>query len=247
MINIVHQHIASSTNDLAAECQEPWTIFIAEEQTKGRGQRGNSWESEPEKNLTFSIVLTPTFLSASEQFYLSKIVSLAVIYTLEDLEIEAKIKWPNDIYVGDKKICGILIENSISSHGSILKCVAGVGLNINQTEFKSSAPNPISIKNILSEDQNRNTILNAFALLLLKLYNLLEIDQKELIDRDYIEFLYRYKTVHTYRENNTEFQGKILDVLSQGELVVENLESEKIKNYLFKEIEFVINPDMKQS
>lgn len=241
MINIIHNQSVSSTNDLAAECNEPWTIFIAEEQTKGRGQRGNSWESEPQKNITFSITLAPDFLLASDQFYLSKIVSLAVIYTLEDLDIEAKIKWPNDIYVGDKKICGILIENCIDTEGAILKCVAGVGINVNQTEFKSSAPNPISIKSILGVDQNRNTILNGFALHLLKLYNLLAVDDKESIDIDYINYLYRHQTIHTYKDSHSTFQGKIINVQPQGELIIENIETATLNSYLFKEVEFIIN------
>ncbi|MEG1635370.1 MAG: biotin--[acetyl-CoA-carboxylase] ligase [Rikenellaceae bacterium] len=239
MINIIYNDSVSSTNDLAAACNEPWSVFIAEQQTKGRGQRGNTWESEPKKNLTFSITLMPEFLTASQQFYLSKIVSLAVVYTLEDIDINAKIKWPNDIYVDDKKICGILIENSITTQGTILKCIAGVGINVNQTEFKSSAPNPISIINILGEEQNRNTLLNDFALHLLKLYNFLAVEERALIDTEYINYLYRHNETHTYKDKSGVFSGKIIAVHPQGELIVEK-DSSTRESYLFKEIEFII-------
>ncbi|MFI3322706.1 MAG: biotin--[acetyl-CoA-carboxylase] ligase [Rikenellaceae bacterium] len=239
MISIEYNESVTSTNDLANECEKEWTIFIAEKQTKARGQRGNSWESEEGKNLTFSLVIKPQFMEASEQFYISKAVSLAIVYTLEDLDIAPKIKWPNDIYVGDKKICGILIENILSSSGGIQKSVIGVGLNINQQTFISDAPNPISIYNILGQEQNRNEILNGFALHFNKLYNILACDDFETIDKEYKNYLYRYNEPHRFKDCSGEFTGTIVDVLTQGELIVEKENSSK-NSYLFKEVEYVI-------
>ncbi len=239
MINIIYNKNVSSTNDLALDCEEPWSLFVAEEQTKGRGQQGNSWESEPLKNLTFSLIIKPDFISASEQFYISKIVSLAIIETLKDVDIDAKIKWPNDIYVGDKKIAGILIENSITSSGAILKSVIGVGLNINQQIFTSNAPNPTSVYMIKGEEQNRNEMLNNFAMQLLKLYELLSLEELARIDGDYIQHLYRFNKPYTYKDNESTFTGTIVAVEPAGVLVVERQDSSQSK-YLFKEIEFVI-------
>ena len=122
------------------------TVVSTYNQTAGRGQRGNSWESEPHKNLTFSVLLKPQHIIAREQFYISEIVSVAIVNTLRKYIIDQPIaiKWPNDIYVNDDKICGILIENTLSGY-SISQSIAGIGININQQTFLSNAPNPISL------------------------------------------------------------------------------------------------------
>ncbi|MFI3314393.1 MAG: biotin--[acetyl-CoA-carboxylase] ligase [Rikenellaceae bacterium] len=240
MIEIIYNYSVTSTNDLAAKCETPWTIFIAEEQTKSRGQRGNSWESEPNKNLTFSLVMQFDFLNASQQFYISKIVSLAIVNTLEDMDIKPKIKWPNDIYVENEKICGILIENCLSSNGMLNKSIIGVGLNINQKIFKSDAPNPTSIINITGCESNRNEVLNSFALHLTKQYNLLSLYDYQIIDNQYTSYLYRFNKPHLFKTPDSEvFTAKIVDVLAQGDLIVEHENGEN-KRYLFKEIEYIL-------
>lgn len=134
------------------------TTVSAEFQTAGKGQRGNSWEAEKEKNLLFSFVLYPTFLEARCQFILSQIISLSIKEELDRWSDEITIKWPNDIYWRDKKICGILIENDLSGH-FIGRCISGVGININQKEFHSDAPNPVSLKQITGKEHNRHEIL----------------------------------------------------------------------------------------
>ena len=130
------------------------TTVSAEFQTAGKGQRGNSWEAEKEKNLLFSFVLYPTFLEARCQFILSQIISLSIKEELDRWSDEITIKWPNDIYWRDKKICGILIENDLSGH-FIGRCISGVGININQKEFHSDAPNPEAGANLLQRSANR--------------------------------------------------------------------------------------------
>lgn len=121
-----------------------FTVWAAEFQTAGRGQRGNSWESAVGENLTFSILLKPHKFLSTRQFELSEVVALGVVNYLASKGIDAKIKWPNDIYVGDKKICGILIENVLSGD-TLSVCIAGIGLNLNQRVFRSDAPNPTSV------------------------------------------------------------------------------------------------------
>lgn len=147
--------VASTNTELAriAASMPHATVLATRRQTAGRGQRGNCWESEPDANITLSILLRPSFVSAREQFLVSEMVSVAVVETLRlyiPEQFEVSVKWPNDIYVGDKKICGILIENVISGL-SIERSIAGIGLNVNQEHFLSDAPNPVSLFNIIGE------------------------------------------------------------------------------------------------
>lgn len=125
-------------------------IVLTDDQTAGRGQRGNFWEAEPGKNLTFSMLLKPGGIAPAKQFVISECVALGVVEVLRDWlsgyirPEDVKVKWPNDIYVADNKIAGILIEHAITTD-HIVHTVAGIGLNVNQTIFRSSAPNPVSM------------------------------------------------------------------------------------------------------
>ena len=154
----------STNNYLTQLCNEQqsavreFTTVIAERQTAGKGQRGNSWESEDCRNITFSFVLYPTFIEARRQFILSQIVSLSIKEELDQWTEGISIKWPNDIYWNEKKICGILIENDLSGH-HIGRSISGIGVNINQDVFRSNAPNPISLKQITGKDHDRYLIL----------------------------------------------------------------------------------------
>lgn len=132
-----------------------FTVWAAEFQTAGRGQRGNTWESAVGENLTFSILFKPSNFLSTRQFELSQVVALGVVGYLATHGIEAKIKWPNDIYVGDKKICGILIENVLSG-ATLSVCIAGIGINLNQKIFRSDAPNPTSVLIELERLHNGN-------------------------------------------------------------------------------------------
>lgn len=125
---------------------------MAREQTAGRGQRGNSWEAEPGMNITLSLMLRPQGLHPGRQFVISQAVSLAIVDLLDTLVPGRKvsIKWPNDIYIDDRKVCGILIENSITGL-SITRCIVGIGLNVNQLRFLSDAPNPVSVAQLTGE------------------------------------------------------------------------------------------------
>ena len=151
--SLIHLDQTVSTNSyLNTLCEHEevpdFTVVWADFQTAGRGQRGNSWESNAGENLTFSYVLHPDFVIAQEQFLLSEIAALAVKETLEEYVEYVSIKWPNDIYWKQKKICGMLIENNLTGI-SIHRSICGVGININQEVFNGSAPNPISLRQII--------------------------------------------------------------------------------------------------
>ena len=146
-MRIIHLDTVGSTSSylasLGAEAAHG-TVVMAREQTAGRGQRGNSWEAEPGMNITLSLMLHPKGLPPARQFVISRAVSLAIVGMLDKYVDDVTIKWPNDIYIGDRKICGILIENTITG-STINRCIVGIGLNVNQTEFRSDAPNPVSL------------------------------------------------------------------------------------------------------
>ena len=142
-IDILEQ--TDSTNNRAAESRYgAGDVVIAERQEAGRGQRGNSWSSTPGENLTFSVVLRPDFLPAERQFRISKAVALAVADTIAEAGLRPAIKWPNDIYIGDRKVTGILIENDLMGP-YLSRSVIGIGLNVNQTRFDPALPNPTSL------------------------------------------------------------------------------------------------------
>lgn len=216
------------------------TVIKAEFQTAGKGQDQNSWESEARKNLLFSIIMNSDFLPPEKQFYLNKIVSLAVTDLLINMMPKKKIniKWPNDIYVGDRKIAGILINNTIK--GSFLEhSVLGIGLNVNQKKFLSDAPNPISIANIKRKEINREACFNQLLDQLNFRCRQLQRLKFEEIDKDYMNRLYRFKQLSNYIINDQEVVAKITGLDEYGKLC---LKDKKGKAYCcdLKEIKFII-------
>ena len=154
--DIIWHNNVDSTNDEAKRRiseLDNLSVVSALSQTKGRGQRGNSWQSEEGKNILMSIVLKhdSEAVQAYDQFVISQIASLAVVDLLGAYEVEAKIKWPNDIYVGEKKICGILIEHSVCGKW-LSSSIIGIGLNINQRNFDVNLPNPTSLALCLGDE-----------------------------------------------------------------------------------------------
>ena len=165
-------HIAetTSTNDLAREERYGHgDVICAERQTAGRGQRGHTWTSPEGVNLLFSVVLCPTFLPAGEQFLLSQAVALALVDTLGTCGIDARIKWTNDIYAGDRKLVGILIEHHLAG-GRLARTVAGIGINVNQTEFDPALPNPTSMALEAGRTFDREEVLDRFHAALMRRY-----------------------------------------------------------------------------
>lgn len=216
---------------------EEFTVVWADEQTSGRGQGNNFWESEAGKNLTFSIILKPCFLKIEQQFFLSKSISLAIANFLQPITGHISVKWPNDIYWKDKKICGILIEN-IVERNIIRNSIVGIGLNVNQEKFISNAPNPVSLKNIMKQDYDLEFCLKGMLLQIERFYQLLIEGRFDEINQQYLSCLYRFDEFATFKTGKKIFQAKIIRVEDSGELVLE-LTSGETQNFFFKEIEFM--------
>lgn len=223
---------------------DDFTVIAAEYQTSGRGQKGTSWESAPGKNLTFSLILKPDTLRAENQFVISQIIALGIVSYLKKLTIEAKIKWPNDIYVGDKKICGILIENMIEG-ANLSASIVGVGLNINQDVFVSDAPNPTSVKLITGEElELKDELQNLSSAIYDIYYPYKSFGSGNLADKissHYHDSLYRLEEFHLFQETpgGEVFEGRILGISSNACLIVEKRDS-ATSNYAFKEIKYII-------
>ena len=214
------------------------TVIMAESQFAGRGQQQNKWHSQPGKNLTFSILLNPGFLDISNQFDLNRVISLGVVDALEPLlGNDLKIKWPNDIYYGDKKLGGILIENIIQ--GTQLKhAIIGIGLNINQDSFPEAAGNAISLKQILHKDYDLSVLLSDICSHIEAWYLKLREAKKETIRIAYLDRLYWLNQLKQFRSNSGTFAGVITNVKNNGMLVVINEEGAELE-FSLKEIEFL--------
>lgn len=240
-MNIKHIDTASSTNDLIKEKEHNQNLSLlwSEEQTKGRGQKGTNWESEYGKNLTFSIMTYPDFLPAEHQFILSKSISLAILDTLANHNIKATIKWPNDIYVNDKKICGILIECSISGLGKLNQVVLGVGLNVNQTLFVSDAPNPTSMSIETGNQFDREKVLEQLSHHFENYYIMLAEDLYSSIDSRYRDNLYHRDGYFKYRDCNRVFDARISGISKYGALLLTDSDGVE-KEYQFKEVTFLL-------
>lgn len=232
----------STNNYLQTLCDErkveEFTTVAANFQTSGRGQRGNSWESEPGKNLLFSFVVFPEFLEARKQFLLSQIVSLAIKEELDNYVADISIKWPNDIYWREKKICGMLIENDLMGR-YISQSIAGIGININQEAFYSPAPNPVSLRQITGKQYDIFEILRNIMVRVQSYYKLLREDDTAIIATRYEKSLFRKEGMHRYRDANGEFLARILSVEPEGKLILED-EMQRKKGYMFKEVEYLL-------
>ncbi|MDD6357504.1 MAG: biotin--[acetyl-CoA-carboxylase] ligase [Bacteroidales bacterium] len=219
---------------LSKSLPEEGTLVWTPCQTAGRGQCGNAWESEPGKNITCSAVFYPA-VNIQEQFLVSEAVSLAVIDFMDILMPGCRIKWPNDIYYGDFKVAGILIEQNLYGK-RIDSCVAGVGININQKKFRSDAPNPLSVSLVTGETYD-------VELLLPQLQEKLTERMRELkspcLHQEYMSRLYRKEGFFLFSDASGVFVARICDVQSNGYLVLETDKKEK-RCYAFKEVEFVI-------
>ena len=240
-MNVISLPETHSTNDLLrqrlrSERLPEGTIISTDFQTAGKGQVGNTWESEAGKNLLFSIVLYPEHIEIEKQFIISQIISLAIKNTLEQYTSDICIKWPNDIYWKDKKIAGILIENSLQK-GKIQFSIIGVGLNVNQTEFISDAPNPVSLAQITGQEYNREEILLQITSEIKKLYTEMDTDK---IHTSYLTSLYRNHGWNLYRAENETFKAQIAAIKADGMLELK-LKDESVRGFYFKDVEFVIN------
>lgn len=220
-----------------------FTLVVADNQTAGRGQQGNSWETERGKNLTFTLLCHPLFLKASHQFLLSQCMALAIWQTLSQRVEGVSIKWPNDIYVGDKKISGTLIECDLQGK-SISNCLIGVGININQTLFRSDAPNPTSLQLLTGQGHDREAVLAGILSAFQAGYAMLQEGHEEEVRQEYMRHLYRRTGMHRYCDVRGEFLAEIAEVEPTGHLRLRFDNGNEVR-YEFKEVRFL--PDIAAS
>ena len=240
--NIIVLQDVDSTNNYAnrliqTNTAEDGTVVLAHYQKKGRGLSENYWESEPNKNLLASIILFPEFLPAAKQFYISKITSMGLLYCLKDLVSNVTIKWPNDIYIENKKIAGILIENAVMSN-YLTSSILGIGLNVNQQKFVSDAPNPVSLKQISNEDYNIMQLVYSLIVQVDYWYNKLINQSLKEIDEQYFNNLYKKNEWTLFKQRDVEFEAKITGIGEYGQLIVTDKNHRK-QSFMFKEIEYV--------
>ena len=240
----------NSTNTWLKEhpdCEVVWTSW----QTAGRGQAGNSWESEAGKNVLFSMRLKRPQVAVDKQFALTMMTSVAVWKVVKALlpNEDVTIKWPNDIYVGDRKICGMLIESRIKEK-TVDEAIVGIGLNVNQKEWVNGAPNPTSVKLVKGVETDIEQVSKDLEQNLRESLSLLE--QPEELKKQYLAALYRFGQKALYAEREVSltpsmiltgkqpdaFEATIKDVTEQGELVLQA--SDKTRKYHFKEIQFIL-------
>ncbi|MCI9608415.1 MAG: biotin--[acetyl-CoA-carboxylase] ligase [Muribaculaceae bacterium] len=244
MSRIITLETTGSTNtylkNLIAQSPAPLpdiTIVSARTQTAGRGQRGNSWESEPGKNLTLSALLYPAMLDVSAQFAVSEAVAVAVADTLQQYlpANKVQVKWPNDIYVDNRKICGILIENSLSGR-CIERSIAGIGINANQTIFRSDAPNPVSLAQLTGTQFSLDSILSSLIAALERFHSLLLSRDPGLHSR-YMSLLWRGSGFHPYLDPATarRFSARIISVEPSGHIILEDTNGSRL-SFAFKEV-----------
>ncbi len=237
-------HIAetTSTNDVLKKMllknalEEGFTV-VADFQTDGRGQVAKKWESERGKNLLFSTVFYPSDVPIQQQFLFSKAMALGLRSALTELlNEEVRIKWPNDIYWHDKKLCGILIETSVSG-GFMTQVIVGVGINVNQTQFVSDAPNPVSMCQIAGKEFDRNTVLEKVVVAML-----FENSNRDAnLQRRYFDALYRNEGYHPFylKALGQTVQAKIISIEPSGVMCLETVDRQRFDCY-FKEVEFVL-------
>lgn len=244
MCKIIWLDEAGSTNSVLADLArtgkaDDGTVLAARCQSAGRGQRGNSWESAPGLNLTFSVLFAGRDIDVSQHFYVSEAVALAVADCIAEELVSAdelvSVKWPNDIYVGDRKICGILIENVLNGR-RVLRSIAGVGVNVNQRIWLSDAPNPMSLWEIDNVERDLDALLDKIVSRIMRY-----VDEKDDIPPRYMEKLWRKEGFHAYDDKLTgeRIEARISDVLPSGHLVL-GLRSGELREYAFKEVSAVI-------
>lgn len=244
---IEHLGVIDSTNSYARENADAlWeaagkagiVAVRADEQTAGRGQRGNVWQSGAGENLLVSLMVRPGFLAVSEQFVLSQAIALAVRAAVGFLGCDVQIKWPNDIYAGDRKLAGVLVELDCCGE-YVSNAVIGVGLNVNQTIFEPMDKVPVSLKMLqggeLSIDEVLAALLDAFSYY----YSLLERGEAHLIAEEYKKHLVGYKRVMRYSASGELFDARIKDVLPGGHLLLERT-CGTLSQYTFKEVELLL-------
>jgi BirA family biotin operon repressor/biotin-[acetyl-CoA-carboxylase] ligase len=241
----------SSTNQVASEqilCHHPpdGTAVLAKFQTTGKGQAGANWESDTGKNLLLSYIFYPGFIEPRDLFALNKAIALGVYdYLKLVLKEHVAIKWPNDILYRDKKIAGILIENSVT-FSEVNHSVVGIGINVNQQKFKSYAPEAESLRNVTGKKYDLEKCFAGLSNCLELRYLQLKETGHNSINKDYQNVLYRLGKYFFFRRKGIIFNARIIGVTDDGKLILQN-ENGQLETFRFKEVAFVIDPEKSQS
>lgn len=210
-------------------------VIVAGAQTSGRGQRGNVWDVEPDKNITLSVVLKPTFLEAQHQFSLNVAVALAVHDFLSGhLPEGGRLKWPNDLYFQDQKLGGILIENTISGR-FLQSSVIGIGINVNQVTFLHARATSLSL--VTGKAFALNTLIEQLLEHLERRYLALRAGAADAQKQEYLKHLYRYQEWHPFEVEGQRVTGQIVGVDSTGRLGI--ILEQKLLFFQFKEIKYL--------
>lgn len=224
----IHEKEVSSPSLVYCHCQ-----------TAGRGQRGNSWESEPGKNITASLIFHPKDFPAARQFEISEAVALALVDYLQSKGVKALVKWPNDIYAADKKICGILVEHVVLGK-NVTRSIAGFGLNINQKKFLSDAPNPVALTQLTGKEYDIDAEIKEVAAYLKEYIEVLSRENK--LHKQFLNSLWRndgnYYDFHD-KLKDEKIKAKINHVGKDGILSLQ-VENGNIREYAFKEVEYIL-------
>lgn len=215
------------------------TLIDTDDQTAGRGQVGNKWESEAGQNLSFSLVCHPHWLSAARQFALSQAIALAVCDALSALGLghRVSVKWPNDIYIDDSKVSGTLIECDLSGK-TISNCIVGTGVNVNQTIFRSDAPNPISLRQALGRTFDREALLSDIVSRFSAFYQQLRSEGHQALHTLYMSRLYRRTGLHLYADAEGTFKASLHAVEPTGHLLLRT-DDGTLRRYEFKEVKYL--------
>ena len=219
------------------------TVIFTPRQTAGRGQKGNSWESEDGKNATFSLLLKQPPIKARDQFYLSEAAAIAVVEALTTAAgDDFAVKWPNDVYWKDKKVCGMLIENSLDG-SDIATCIVGIGINVNQERFLSGAPNPVSLINITGREHDPEEILKQVCSRIEQVVDSLgDENVRQNLHKQYMDALYRNDGgLHPFEDAaGHRFMASVAGIAPDGTLTLRHADG-TTHDYLFKEVRHIIN------
>ena len=222
--------------ELKDEQEDEMVVAVADFQTAGKGQGSHTWESEAGKNLLFSIKVHPRWVPVRQQFLLSMAGAIAIKEALETYVDGITLKWPNDVYWNDRKISGTLIETSIDSKG-IKTCIFGIGINVNQEAFHSDAPNPVSLRQILGHEVDKDELLLKVIEGFRRYYELLRRADYMDVSGIYHLSLYRRKGFHRYEDADGDFEGAFVEVEDDGHLILHDKQG-VIRSYSFGEVKF---------
>lgn len=229
---------AASTNTLAEEL--PFTelkdkmVVLTWRQTRGRGQATNKWESAPGKNISMTVIFKPDHLDAGRQFAVSMVIALGCVDFVSRYADGVTVKWPNDIYVGDRKISGILIEHRVAG-AYVRSSLCGIGVNINQTEFLSDAPNPVSLFQLTGVEIPLDRALKELLECIAVRYD--QIHGPEL-EKKFLEKMYRAEGIYDWEDGEGIFRASVAGLDEYGQLVLRDMKG-KERVYAFKEVKYL--------